>query len=100
MTTYTSALYQARELAMGRLHSEAVALHADGVVGVDISERPHVWGSHVIEFFAIGTAIASESENDRQLDPTLALYVHDEVVETDPAGILGSSENAKKADLR
>jgi hypothetical protein len=30
---------------------------AEGIVGVHIEEKSHGWGSHVIEFFAIGTAI-------------------------------------------
>ena len=57
MTNYTQALYDARELAMERMQSEAEDLQAEGIVGVQIHERSHGWGSHVIEFFAVGTAI-------------------------------------------
>jgi uncharacterized protein YbjQ (UPF0145 family) len=57
LPNYTQALYDARELAMERMQAEALEAKAEGIVGVDIHERSHGWGSHVIEFFAIGTAI-------------------------------------------
>ena len=57
MTNYTQALYDARELAMGRMQDEAEQAQAEGIVGVQINETNHGWGSHTIEFFAIGTAV-------------------------------------------
>ena len=36
-------------------------LQAEGIVGVQLQERTHGWGSHVIEFFAVGTAIVPTS---------------------------------------
>src|SRR5882724_5589941 len=54
---FTQALYDARELAMARMQHEAEALNAEGIVGVDLSQRNHTWGSHTTEFFAIGTAV-------------------------------------------
>jgi uncharacterized protein YbjQ (UPF0145 family) len=57
MENYTQALYDARELAMTRMQFEAQQVEAEGIVGVQLNERSHGWGSHVIEFFAIGTAI-------------------------------------------
>jgi uncharacterized protein YbjQ (UPF0145 family) len=57
LPNYTQALYDARELAMERMQAEALEAKAEGIVGVDLHERSHGWGSHVIEFFAIGTAI-------------------------------------------
>lgn len=54
---FTQALYEARELAMVRMQDEASALGAEGVVGVQLIEKSHFWGSHVIEFLAIGTAV-------------------------------------------
>ena len=35
---------------------------ASGIVGARIVERSHGWGSHVIEFFAIGTAVVPVSD--------------------------------------
>src|SRR4051812_43277844 len=57
MENYTQALYDARELAMERMQAEASQLDAAGVVGTRLTEQSHGWGSHIIEFFAIGTAI-------------------------------------------
>jgi uncharacterized protein YbjQ (UPF0145 family) len=73
LTNYTQALYDARELAMERMQAEAEALHAEGIVGVQIHERSHGWGSHVIEFFAIGTAITPFGEARDIPDPTPVL---------------------------
>ncbi|WP_433204556.1 heavy metal-binding domain-containing protein [Dactylosporangium sp. CS-047395] len=54
---FTQALYEARELAMARMQHEAEQLGAEGIVGVDLTQRNHSWGSHTTEFFAIGTAV-------------------------------------------
>jgi uncharacterized protein YbjQ (UPF0145 family) len=62
MPTYTQALYEARELAMERMQAEATETQANGIVGARIIERSHGWGSHVIEFFAIGTAVVPVSD--------------------------------------
>jgi uncharacterized protein YbjQ (UPF0145 family) len=77
MTNYTQALYDARELSMERMQSEAVALQAQGVVGAQIVERNHGWGSHVIEFFAVGTAVISISDDHEIATPSLALLLND-----------------------
>jgi uncharacterized protein YbjQ (UPF0145 family) len=77
MPNFTQALYDARELAMERMQREAEELKAEGIVGVQLQERSHGWGSHVIEFFAIGTAIVP-SQGDQQLpEPTLTLSLND-----------------------
>jgi uncharacterized protein YbjQ (UPF0145 family) len=57
MPNFTQAMYDARELAMGRMQAEAETLGAEGIVGVQLQEQSHGWGSHVIEFFGLGTAI-------------------------------------------
>jgi uncharacterized protein YbjQ (UPF0145 family) len=73
MPNYTQALYEARELAMERMQTEADGLRSDGIVGARIVERSHGWGSHVIEFFAIGTAVVTTRE-DHEIDkPALVL---------------------------
>jgi uncharacterized protein YbjQ (UPF0145 family) len=73
MPNFTQALYEARELAMERMQNEADDAQAQGIVGARIIERSHGWGSHVIEFFAIGTAVISISD-DHQIDrPALVL---------------------------
>lgn len=57
MPNFTQALYEARELAMERMQDEARKVQAEGIVGVQIQEKSHIWGSHTIEFFAMGTAV-------------------------------------------
>ena len=57
--TLTQALYTARELAMVRMEEEAAALSADGIVAVRLTVNLHTWGTNVIEFVAIGTAVKS-----------------------------------------
>jgi len=59
LPNYTQALYSARELAMQRMQTEAQALKAKGIVGVQLQEQSHGWSAHIIEFFAIGTAITA-----------------------------------------
>ena len=73
MPNFTQALYQARELAMERMQAEADELQSEGIVGARIIERSHGWGSHVIEFFAIGTAVVSTSPDHQIEKPALVL---------------------------
>jgi uncharacterized protein YbjQ (UPF0145 family) len=77
MTNYTQALYDARELSMERMQTEAVSLKAEGIVGAQIVERSHGWGSHVIEFFAVGTAVISISADHQIVAPSMALLLND-----------------------
>jgi uncharacterized protein YbjQ (UPF0145 family) len=70
---YTQALYDARELAMARMQAEAEALHAEGIVGVQLRQHSHTWGGHTTEFFAIGTAVRP-LRSDHVIDrPTMVL---------------------------
>lgn len=91
MTSYTVALYEARSLAMARLQEESAALGADGVIGVTTAERSHVWGDHVIEFFASGTAVRSigapAAGSDR---PALVVTLADPISTTDPVALTGT----------
>jgi uncharacterized protein YbjQ (UPF0145 family) len=74
LSNFTQALYDARELAMERMQSEAQEIGAEGIVGVDLQEKSHGWGSHTIEFFAIGTAIVPREGHDESIDaPTTVL---------------------------
>ena len=73
MPNFTQALYDARELAMERMQKEAEGLQAEGSVGVQLQERSHGWGSHVIEFFAVGTAIVARDSPPELTTPNLTL---------------------------
>jgi uncharacterized protein YbjQ (UPF0145 family) len=57
LTSLTEALSTARERAMARMGSEARTARAEGVVGVSVEQHGHAWGSHTIEFLALGTAV-------------------------------------------
>jgi uncharacterized protein YbjQ (UPF0145 family) len=70
---FTQALYDARELAMTRMQAEAEALHSEGIVGVQLRQHSHTWGSHTTEFFAIGTAVRPLREDHVIERPTMVL---------------------------
>ena len=75
---YTQALFDAREVAMERMTKDlfaefglpgahAAAGHPDapvGVVGMKVSEQAHAGVANVIEYTAIGTAVAHVKEGD------------------------------------
>lgn len=73
LATSTQALYEARELAMERMQAEAIALGAEGIVGVQLIEKSHFWGTHVIEFFAIGTAVRPIRSDHEIAQPQMVL---------------------------
>ncbi len=77
MENYTQALYDARELAMSRMQAEAEAGQAEGIVGAQVHENSHGWDSHIIEYFAVGTAIKAIREDHDIADPAMMLSLKD-----------------------
>ncbi len=78
LADYTQAFYNARELAMDRLQAEIGNADAAGVVGVSVNESSHIWESHVIEFFVLGTAVTplgAASPRPESARPQLVLPV-------------------------
>jgi uncharacterized protein YbjQ (UPF0145 family) len=74
----TTALYSAREQAMEMMEREAAALSADGVVEVELHERPvNSMLTHAVEFIAVGTAVCRGSEGHQPLAPELQLTLDD-----------------------
>jgi uncharacterized protein YbjQ (UPF0145 family) len=77
MLQMTQGVYEARELALTRMHAEAAQAGALGIVGVNVTVQNHVWGEHATEFFATGTAIRPLDPNHRLADtapkPTFTL---------------------------
>lgn len=73
MSAYTTGLYQARRTAMAQMEQEARTLQATGVVGVEISSHSHTWGSHVIEFLAVGTAVVETRGDQVIVSPGMVL---------------------------
>ncbi|AEJ40042.1 hypothetical protein TPY_1862 [Sulfobacillus acidophilus TPY] len=76
LTIYTQGLYDARELAMERMQTEAADLGGEGIVGVQLHENHHEWGAHVIEFFAVGTAVKRAKPSEMPA-PQLVLPMND-----------------------
>jgi uncharacterized protein YbjQ (UPF0145 family) len=72
---FTQGLYDARELAMGRMQHEAHEAGAEGVVGVTVTEGSHGWDSHVREFLALGCAVARIGAGATAPDPSLTRIV-------------------------
>ena len=70
---FTQALYEARELAMGRMQSEAERLQAEGIVGVQLGSHNHTWGGHTTEFLAIGTAVRPYAVDHVINPPTMVI---------------------------
>jgi uncharacterized protein YbjQ (UPF0145 family) len=77
MPNFTQALYDARELAMERMQAEAEAAEAEGIVGVQLVEGNHGWSSHVLEYFAVGTAVVPTSETHEIPAPSFVLNLDD-----------------------
>ncbi|MBJ7609188.1 MAG: heavy metal-binding domain-containing protein [Candidatus Dormibacteraeota bacterium] len=77
LSNYTQALYEARELAMTRMQDEARGMGAHGIVAMRIEQASHIWGSHVIEFLAIGTTVAVGRSGHQRLDPAMVLALND-----------------------
>lgn len=69
----TQGTYAARELAMRRMEAECTQVGGAGVVAVQVHETNHGWGSHVIEFFAIGTAVVRDPDAQAVTPPGVVL---------------------------
>lgn len=57
LTTLSDAHQNAARLALHRLKKEVALVGAHGVVGVRFTQRRYEWGSPLLEYTAIGTAI-------------------------------------------
>ncbi len=61
VTMLSSAMYTARDLAIGRMIQEAQLLGAHGIVDVKLEEKEYEWGHNLIDVVANGTAIRLRS---------------------------------------
>lgn len=73
MPLFTQGIYEARELALIRMQTEAAQVGASGVVGVNWLVNNWVWGEHATEFFATGTAIRRRPDQHKLPPPTFTL---------------------------
>src|ERR1700728_114902 len=65
MLQFTQGVYEARELALTRMQTEATQARSSGIVGVNVAVSNHVWGEHATEFLATGTAIRRLADEHR-----------------------------------
>lgn len=72
MPQWTQGYYDARELALARMQSEAERFGATGITGVEWTAKEWMWGVHTLEFFTSGTAVRKVEEG-RTIVPTLTL---------------------------
>jgi len=78
LSDQTTALYSAREKAMEMMEREAAELKADGVVEVQLQERPvNSLLTHAVEFVAVGTAVGRGPDGHRALHPEFQLTLDD-----------------------
>ncbi len=76
MPQWTQGSYQARELAMSRMQSEAERDGANGVVGVHFAISNYAWGHHTVEFYVAGTAVRRTGEA-QSITPSFILPMSD-----------------------
>jgi uncharacterized protein YbjQ (UPF0145 family) len=72
----TRGVYAAREQAMTRMEAECRQFGGTGIVSVKVNEHNHGWGSHVIEFFAIGTAVVRDPNAEAVMPPAMVLTMN------------------------
>lgn len=81
LTNFTEAMYASREAGMDRMQRSALALGAQGVVAVRITEGPMAFAHHAVGFSTWGTAVRLADSEHRRLDPQLVMPLDDAVVE-------------------
>jgi uncharacterized protein YbjQ (UPF0145 family) len=80
LTNFTEALYAAREAAMERMQSSALALGGHGVVAVRVEEGPMHFARHAVSFTTWGTVVAVGEGGHRHLEPQVILPLDDRQV--------------------
>ncbi len=62
LTVLTAAMYNARQFAMQRMQAEADAMHADGIVGVQLEIHQNEGYGDLLDFVAVGTAVRARED--------------------------------------
>jgi uncharacterized protein YbjQ (UPF0145 family) len=73
MENFTQALYDARELAIGRMQAEAEREQATGIVGARVEEKSYSWDVNIIEYFSVGTAVVESDLGKALPDPSYVM---------------------------
>ncbi len=80
LTNFTEAMYNARETAMERMQSKALAMKGTGVVDVKVFEGPMYFASHAVGFTSWGTVVRLRADEHRHITPTVVVPLDDAVV--------------------
>ncbi len=81
---FTEIMYNAREMALGRMKAEAEKLGADGVVGVKLDIRGYGSGGTEMEITAVGTAVKRRpGATKANIDPTVVMQLKSSKVSGD-----------------
>jgi uncharacterized protein YbjQ (UPF0145 family) len=92
LTNYTEAMYSARESAMERMQSSALAAGGQGVVEVKVTEGPMHFAKHAIGFTAWGTAVRLVAEAHQFVKPDVVLPLDDAVVTFDAESLRSEAQ--------
>ncbi len=87
LSNYTEAMYSARETAMERMQSMALAVGASGVVEVKVAEGPMPFATHAVAFAAWGTAVRRDDTPGRRIDPAVVVSLDDPTLLFDAANL-------------
>jgi uncharacterized protein YbjQ (UPF0145 family) len=87
LKNYTEAMYSARETAMERMQSDALALKGDGVVEVKLVEGPMSFASHAVGFAVWGTVVRLAKDSHQSVHPTAVVSLNDLDVAFDTAAL-------------
>jgi uncharacterized protein YbjQ (UPF0145 family) len=90
LTNFTEAMYAARESAMERMQSSAIALGGTGVVEVKVTEGPMDFAHHAVGFTAYGTAVRLVTDEHRHPGARMVLPMDDAVLGFDAASLRGA----------
>lgn len=77
LVNLTQALQDAREKAMERMQSDALAAGASGVVDVSILDGPLGHSRHVLAFICYGTSLHLVADEHQRIEPDLVLPLDD-----------------------
>ena len=58
---------------MARMQQDAIDVGAEGIVGVQLVEKSHMLGSHVVEFLAVGTGVRARTDQPPMAEPQMMM---------------------------
>lgn len=87
LTNFTEAMYSARETAMERMQSDALALHGSGVVEVKLIEGPMSFATHAVGFAVWGTVVRLARDAHQLIQPMMVVSLDDVDEMFDPSSL-------------